>query len=916
MSNYLSQPIKYAAPPTDANFELLSKVALMQQQKYDVNHQQIQATLDQFGAMKTLRPEDDAYIAAKLNDITTQANAMGGNLANQSVSDSLMSKVKAAAQDPFILNAFEQTAKMSSYQKELAVIKEKKPELYNDVNNSYALDQAGYADYMAGKTDKMGTLSYTAYTDYKKEFKDFSENLDKYSNVVKTTRPGGDGYTYTQDGKYLSQEKIESMVGSLLSEGAKKQMQIDGWSHYNVGATDEAKLANVTKSFSEYKTQALQDIDSRIHMAEGDVSSTPNDPERQQTVANLKDYKKQLEKSYNEMITTGNKSGMYTEMYIKQTIGTFANAFAFNNVSQTIAEDTAYSHAVDMQYKLAKDTAAAAAKVKEDVTSVQTKTDENYQVPGGTESLFQDQSNRVDMLTEGVEAETNRVYNTLSAADKRAIDAEVKKGINKTDALLNKGLESDKFISVTDAEKITMLKQEANIEKERLTKYIKQATDEATVSLDSKETVKELISNPDAKIMWRTTAGTEMLMPAKKVLLATGVIDNEGNVLKSMGTKTGLLDAVKKTSILAELSNTASLTPIRAESLRKQLGELSGEDYLKSTEFRKFGDVVTDYRVYKKGSKLLNLENIFNNQGGDDTILGLSAIKKYKQEVDSGAIQKRVGELLFNDSSTNLGIGRVTTVKPGTTQYKDLAAVSEQFTQGSQYSLGIRLIPNQPNMVSITQKVAPTAKDPNPAPTTVTMKITDLPKSITSQIDLQNKKAIFTAENMPPTPAHVVYVKDDPTRQYTLAKAYLGGSKLPPEALKAQSELLTTEGATTAIFNDNPTKLGTVTKPTELGSLVQQIINDKNLHVVFSKQKLSDETIVIPQVVRKVNGVTTVVISGDPFTGRVTDDNAEASFKMARFIPQMYLNTFLNNLVKSANAENYIPKFKQIYGQQ
>jgi hypothetical protein len=92
------------------------------------------------------------------------------------------------------------------------------------------------------------------------------------------------------------------------------------------------------------------------------------------------------------------------------------------------------------------------------------------------------------------------------------------------------------------------------------------------------------------------------------------------------------------------------------------------------------------------------------------------------------------------------------------------------------------------------------------------------------------------------------------------------------------------------------------------------MLEDKNLHITFDKKKLSSETIVVPQVVRVENGVTTVVISGDPYTGRVTDANAESSFKMARFTPQLYLNTFLNNVLNSKHLPGYIESFKKIYG--
>lgn len=276
MSNYLSQPIKYAAPPTDANFEILSKVALMQQQKYDANHQKIQSTLDQFGAIKTLRPEDDAYIAAKLNSITTQANAMGGNLANQSSADSLLSKVKTAAQDPFILNAMEQTAKMSSYQKNIALIKEKKPELYNDLNNSFALEQAGYKEYIAGKTDKLGNLSYSPYVDVTKSALDKVKQLKEIRGEQTIDVPMLDssgnptGRTIKRTIKGLTEDEIFQYIPNILTSQEQSQLVIDGWGKYR------GNMPVAQEQFKQYTNKKQQLIDEGITQAQSIVDNTSN----------------------------------------------------------------------------------------------------------------------------------------------------------------------------------------------------------------------------------------------------------------------------------------------------------------------------------------------------------------------------------------------------------------------------------------------------------------------------------------------------------------------------------------------------------------------------------------------------------------------------------------------------------------
>jgi hypothetical protein len=234
MSNYLSQPTKYAAPPSDNTFELLAKVALAQQQKYDINHQKIQETLDAFGVMRTLRPEDDAYIAAKLNNITTQIESTGGNLANQSLTDSLIGNVKAAAKDPFIINAIEQTKKKQAVDAQYAEYAKKDPSLANQKNYNDMLDLGGYQQYMAGKADKLGTLTYNPYVDINttlnKKAAEYSKERGLKDEYLGTTT--GQFETVDKYGNKVTEAEIQKYLYSNLSGSERTQMQIDARADY------------------------------------------------------------------------------------------------------------------------------------------------------------------------------------------------------------------------------------------------------------------------------------------------------------------------------------------------------------------------------------------------------------------------------------------------------------------------------------------------------------------------------------------------------------------------------------------------------------------------------------------------------------------------------------------------------------
>lgn len=335
MSNYLSQPIKYAAPPTDANFELLSKVAMMQQQKYDVNHQQIQATMDAFGAMKTLRPEDDAYIAAKLNDITTQANSMGGNLANKSTSDQFLGKIKSAAQDPFIINALEQTKKMNAVNLQYQEYAKKDPSLANDKNYKDMLSLAGYDDYMAGKVDKMGTLKYNPYVDVVTTFNKKAEEYAKERGMKDQLLSSSSNQFQTTDkyGNIVTADEIQKHLYSSMTDAERTQIQINARADYqDMPQADFDKLL-------------LDDTKSKVK--EHELYGA--------TLKSKADSKSASDKGvdYSSLIEANNKA--IAENNDKINKGTFDKSEMYGYYGRNLTSDISSNYSIDRVTKIDKD---------------------------------------------------------------------------------------------------------------------------------------------------------------------------------------------------------------------------------------------------------------------------------------------------------------------------------------------------------------------------------------------------------------------------------------------------------------------------------------------------------------------------------------------------------------------------------
>jgi len=238
MSSYLSQAYEPNKQRVDENFPLLFKVMEMTQGKYDANKKQIQDTLDAFGAMQALRPEDNEYISAKLSDITTQINSLGEvNLAKSSHADTLLSKIKATARDPFIVSAMQNTAKFRQFQAGVEEIKKKDINLYDQSNYTDALELAGFDKYMSGESDEIGNLQYNPYTNVNKVLNEEVAKYAKDAGLEKyIDQQSGEYYFKNVKGERVRKGDIINFIQGRLDPSLKTQLQINARQTYkNLG---------------------------------------------------------------------------------------------------------------------------------------------------------------------------------------------------------------------------------------------------------------------------------------------------------------------------------------------------------------------------------------------------------------------------------------------------------------------------------------------------------------------------------------------------------------------------------------------------------------------------------------------------------------------------------------------------------
>jgi hypothetical protein len=299
MANYLSKPIETLPPTSSINTQLIAQVQGAKQGQYNLAKQQINQTLDAFENLKVLRPQDNAYIEAKLTDLRAKLdNSAYKDLSDINLSDNLMSQIKTAAKDPFIVDAMANTAKFNNFQQQLAQLKEKKPELYNDANYAYAMWKGGVQDYIDGKSNGIGNLSYTNYVNLSEEHLKRLKTLKdiKGKRVIQDRDNNGTIIERSIDG--LSEDDIRNYFGSTITPQEMEQMKINGWAKFGQNPQEAQKLV------SGYYKENISQIDNKIATREAKLKLNLSPSEKQtlqQEVEALKESKTNFSEGLNNI---------------------------------------------------------------------------------------------------------------------------------------------------------------------------------------------------------------------------------------------------------------------------------------------------------------------------------------------------------------------------------------------------------------------------------------------------------------------------------------------------------------------------------------------------------------------------------------------------------------------------------------
>ena len=321
--------------PTDQDFTL--KAMMFKQQKYDANQAKVQSVVEQYSALQLARGVDKDYLNQRLKALVDNVNSSGGmDYGSNAVTNSIQYHLGQAL-DENVMTAMQETAKIKSYQAEVAKIKEKNPELYNSLNEAYGISPAQeylQNDQVGAKIN--GSLTYTPY-------KDIEGEVQKTLLEIQTKAKDG-SYEYevapgklakvTVNGK--SAAELREIALGMMGDRYNPQFTINAWGKHGGFKNLEGATQNVSTYYDGLVTATNKDItDLQAQLTSGKLAPSKVDE--------IKDRIKALENQ--KLVTQNNKN-----IFLKDPVSGLV-AMEKDNVASRIGKSLGLLQTKSMEYK-------------------------------------------------------------------------------------------------------------------------------------------------------------------------------------------------------------------------------------------------------------------------------------------------------------------------------------------------------------------------------------------------------------------------------------------------------------------------------------------------------------------------------------------------------------------------------------
>ena len=333
MANFNGILDQFNTPQAPGDLNLINQTLAINQNKYDLGEKMYNDNLAQLKQQENLlaRPEDRQRFSQNVQGLINEINGKEGgiNWAKRGLTNKINSYTNTAL-DEYTLGQIGIGLEIKSFNSVIAKSREKKDGSYADQNYIDAQEQAGLGDYMSGKTNKIGSLSYSNYVDVKGEkSKLTSEYVAKFLLQPQYLGTDKSEPAYYKDsyGNNVNVKTVEKYVESQLDPKDLNQIKIDA--RQSLGKMD-------SNSYNRYAKQYYTNKNSEegVRLAETEAYLRNNPDKAEAYKDGITAVKLQIEDNKKRIASdTFDKNEIY-EMYKDVLIKDIASPFNIQNVTK------------------------------------------------------------------------------------------------------------------------------------------------------------------------------------------------------------------------------------------------------------------------------------------------------------------------------------------------------------------------------------------------------------------------------------------------------------------------------------------------------------------------------------------------------------------------------------------------------
>lgn len=355
--NRYSKERQYTTPRSPYDMDFIAQAMDYKQSKVDANRAMIQQNIDQIVGLDIDKAEAREYLNKRVEGLLANVNQYGNvDLSSDGIARNIASYIGEAIDDT-VINAYAGTMegrKMEKYYDDLML---NDPDKYNERNKAFAM--APYYQWLQdGKAgSRLAPLQVSNYVDYRAEAEEVLKQVreaQKGGQEIQYPDPNNPGYMITEKIDQMTEDQIQQIAYNMMSEGAKKQMYVDGW---YMSQTQPDLFTN--ESLNEYVSTYNQSLDRKrdalkASMA-GAISDTKRYNELMSAYQTLTDRKDAFNSRARQIFSSGDISQMGAFMVENNFLTGLGKAWSYSKSTIKYSEDAAYWKGLEYERNIKKD---------------------------------------------------------------------------------------------------------------------------------------------------------------------------------------------------------------------------------------------------------------------------------------------------------------------------------------------------------------------------------------------------------------------------------------------------------------------------------------------------------------------------------------------------------------------------------